>query len=425
MEHQPVITLNDVNGNSTDVLVSHNVKSRIRARSRALSNPNDYQELNVLNDPGNHPDEHYKAMSPIRFKVRSWLRKYVDNQSETLYYWQSRWRCKFLDLYFSYTSLMGSHTFYVLFLPLPVYFGYFEFTRDMVYILGYSIYLSGFLKDYCCLPRPRSPPLHRITLSAYTAKEYGAPSSHTANATGVSLLFLIALMQSTRYSGFSKAFLFAMVMFYYLTLVLGRIYCGMHGVLDLVSGTAVGVFCCIVRVATSWLLSEWDYGKELWFPVLSVVWGLTILFKHIQPIDECPCFEDSVAFMGVVSGLEVSDWVIRHFFDDRSLIYAFTNEYTYGQLASRLGFGVLLVVLWKYILSKPLVYSVFLKTICRLPDDRQEKQHLKIELTANSGEECIRYVGVAHIDIIGRFIIYAGIPISVMLVSPLILKWSP
>ncbi|KAL3232833.1 Dihydrosphingosine 1-phosphate phosphatase LCB3 [Nakaseomyces bracarensis] len=402
-----------------------NDKSRLappKVRKRALSDPNDYQEKNVLSDPGNHPNDHYKPyMSPLRFKVRSYLRRFVDKQSPVLYSWQSSCRCKALDIYFTYTSLMGSHTFYVLFLPLPVYFGYFEFTRDMVYILGYSIYLSGFLKDYCCLPRPTSPPLHRITLSEYTTKEYGAPSSHTANATGVSLLFLTALVGNPDYSPLAKCALFGVVIFYYWTLVLGRIYCGMHGLLDLVSGSLVGVFCFAIRAGFRMLLKNWEYGEHWWFPALSVIWGLSTLFTHITPVDECPCFADSVAFMGVVSGLEVSDWFIRYFFNDKTFVYAFTTDYSYTQLLSRLGFGVLLVVLWKYVISKPLVYNFFLLKMCRVRDDRALKERLILQQIARNGNECIKHVGVADIDILGRFIIYAGIPVSVMLFSPLIL----
>ena len=30
--------------------------------------------------------------------------------------------------------------------------------RDLVFVLGMGIYVTGFCKDFLCLPRPRSPP---------------------------------------------------------------------------------------------------------------------------------------------------------------------------------------------------------------------------------------------------------------------------
>ena len=127
---------------------------------------------NVLINPGNHPADHFKSrMSATRFQIRQYLTRFTDTQSETLRDWQETYRTGFGDVFFPYTALMGAHTFYVIFLPMPIWFGYHELTRDMVYILAYSIYLSGYLKDYLCLPRPKSPPVRRITLSKYTAKE--------------------------------------------------------------------------------------------------------------------------------------------------------------------------------------------------------------------------------------------------------------
>lgn len=383
-------------------------------RPRGLSNPRDIQEEHLLKHPGNHPRGRFQSrMSPMRFAMREYLTRFTDNQSNMLYGWQARHRTKLRDLFFAYTSLLASHTFYVLCLPIPAFLGSFELVRDMVYILGYSIYLSGFLKDFWCLPRPRSPPLHRITLSAYTELEYGAPSSHSANATGITLLLLWNIWNMTATNLGTKLGCTLLVSLYYFTLVAGRIYCGMHGLLDITSGAIIGLICFILRLAARNLFADFKSGDHLWFPLVSLSWGLLILFKHVKPIDECPCFEDSVAFIGVVSGLECSDWLLQRFGITAGEGMGLQNGFRF--FIYRLFVGVPCIVLWKYVLSKTLVYTVLIKVL-RLKDDRKEKaaEHAK----KNEDVECPLYIGEARIDIVGRFLIYAGIPFTVIVTCP-------
>lgn len=383
-------------------------------RPRGLSNPQDFQEKHLLKHPGNHPQERYKKrMSWTRYEMRCYLTRFTDNQSYKLYKWQAAHRTNLRDIFFAYTSLLASHTFYVLCLPIPAFIGQLGLVRDMVYILGYSIYLSGFLKDYWCLPRPRSPPLHRITLSAYTALEYGAPSSHSANATGVTILLLWNIGNNDSLSLTSKLFCCGLAVCYYFTLVVGRIYCGMHGLLDIISGALVGVFCFVARIIIKRLLQGFRLGDYFWFPFLSIYWGLWILFNHVKPIDECPCFQDSVAFIGVVSGIECSYWLLQTMNIEPGAGMGIENGFRY--FIYRLLVGIPCIVLWKYVISKTLVYKILLKVV-KLKDDRAEKaaEHDK----KNEEVECPLYIGEPRIDIVGRFFIYAGIPFVVAVVCP-------
>ncbi|AQZ11716.1 LCB3 (YJL134W) and YSR3 (YKR053C) [Zygosaccharomyces parabailii] len=379
--------------------------------------PNDFQRKHPLKDPGNHGPDHFKGkMSKLRFSTRQALKRFTDTQSDYLSKWQLKHKTKWRSIYFAGTAVLGSHTFYVLCLPTPAWAGSFEGIADLVYILAYSIYLSGYLKDYWCLPRPRSPPLHRITLSEYTTMEYGAPSSHTANATGASL-YLLWTIAELNISVSQKLALSFLVVIYYLTLVVGRIYCGMHGLLDIISGALVGIVCILGRVGMNHLLADFQCGDYWWFPILSTFWGLLILFKHIKPVDECPCFADSVAFVGVVGGIEWSKWILQRL----------GIEYGHGMrvtgaphlLVGRLLVGGLIVVIWKYVIGKPLVYS-FLIHVLRLKDDRPEKIEERRKYA--NAKECPPYIGEAKIDIVGRYAIYAGIPPVVLLACPPIFK---
>ena len=411
IEYQGDISNNNNNNNSSN---THDNDINISTiRSRSLSNPNEYTEKYILLDPGNHPPGHFKSrMTPFRYNIRQKFDKFVANQSPSLAKWQSSHRSSFNDFFFSYSALLGSHTFYVLCLPLPCYFGLFEFTRDTVYIIGYSIYISGLLKDFLCLPRPRSPPVHRITLSEYTAKEYGAPSSHTANAIGVCLLILQWAFTSETVTLRMKITLTVIAIVYCITLTLGRIYCGMHGLFDLISGATVGLVCFIIRMILKYTFIDFNCGDFFWYPLLSISWGLTILFNHPQPIDVCPCFYDSVAFVGVISGFELCDWFIKYF--GFSLVYSFDYTTDILTLARRLIVGLFVTVLWKYVVAKPLIYTI-LFNVLGFEDDRDLDEH---DDPLPGERECKIFKGNSNANIVGRFLIYGGIPMSVLLLSP-------
>lgn len=371
----------------------------------------------LLLDPGNHGPDHFKLkMSPLRFRLRQILEKYIFSQSIYLSRWQKKYRTPFRDLIFLYSSTLGSHTFYVLCLPLPVWLGYYNNTKDLVYVIGLSIYTSGYFKDYFCLPRPHAPPLKRITLSKSTTKEYGAPSSHTANATGVSLYLLWTLYHNTTLSHITRIVFAILVISYCLILTVGRIYCGMHGLLDILSGAIIGAFCMVGRILfKDYFFANYNLGDNWWTPIFSLTLYLWLLLYHVRPIDECPCFDDSVAFIGVLFGLEVSDWFIQYF--GLELVYSFTKS-SLKILLVRLMIGVSCLVIWKYVLSKKIVYVLVGKVIGIQKD--MERREVLVQQHLKSGRmECLPFCGVSKFDIITRFIIYAGIPFTVMLFTPI------
>lgn len=359
----------------------------------------------LLLDPGNHPAEHFKQeMFPIRFKIRQYLSQFTDNQSDYLSEWQEKNMTPFKDIFYPYTANLGAHTFYVIFLPIPVWFGYYELTRDLVYILAYSIYVTGFFKDFCCLPRPKSPPVKRNTLSHYTTKEYGAPSSHSASATGSSLYFIYCIWNCSDFSDFNKITLTMIALIYLYIIVVGRIYCGMHGILDISAGILCGLLCFSVRILVSFIFQDFVSSNYWWYPILCFAFGLFLLFKHVRPIDECPCFADSVAFIGVVSGFECADWLKQIFYANLNI----TKISEAGNVAFlRPLVGVTVILFWKSVISKPLIYGFLLKVL-RLPDDRMSiAKRKKLMMKPN---ECSLHVGEPNIEIVGRYLIYMGIP---------------
>ncbi|KAH3901143.1 phosphatase PAP2 family protein SCDLUD_002626 [Saccharomycodes ludwigii] len=368
---------------------STNTPISLRKRSLSITEPiNDITTKHLLADPGNHPpEEHFKPrMSKFRYKIREILYPFVVNELPVLNHFQKTFRCKFLDEYFVNTANLGSHTFYVLCLPIPRWIGLSRYSRDLVFILGYSIYASGYCKDLWCLPRPKSPPIIRITHSEYTTKEYGAPSSHTANATGVTLFLLyltfVVYYDETNFA--TKILVSILILLYYFTLTVGRIYTGMHGLLDIESGAIIGT-----------------------------------------PVDVCPCFEDSVAFIGVIGGLDFGDWLYPHIFKSANyeLPYSYGNNIKITLL--RVAVGVTLVVLWKSVLSKKVVYSI-LKLFMK--DDRKPKPKTsaaskEYQRKVLNCQEVKPFKPFPKIEIIGRYFIYAGIAVATNIVTPLAFKW--
>lgn len=326
-------------------------------------------------DAGNRPNDHYKLrLSPLRYYLRSVCLPIVRTETEVLSRLQKRIRSPALDFYFAWTANLATHTFYVIMLPLPIWFGHLPVTRDLVYVLGLGIYFSGFAKDFLCLPRPRLPPLHRITMLSYTTQEYGWPSSHSANATAVTLLLLARVVENAPNWPFWQLLLALVFLFvYWGSLIFGRLYCGMHGFFDVLAGSLIGVLVFLFRhvygaVFDAWLFDPHRNGTAagIALTILMIIAAYAFLIHiHSEPVDDCPCFDDSVAFIGVLIGIDllhlachVTNIMAAHNpHGDPILVPYDFSQSGVARSALRLGLGVGLVLVWKA-LSKPFIFTL-------------------------------------------------------------------
>lgn len=282
---------------------------------------------------------------------------------------QSKIRTPVLDYYFAWTANLASHTFYVLMLPASNWFGSASLARDLVYVLGLGIYLTGNLKDCLCLPRPRSPPVHRITMSSYTTQEYGFPSSHSANATAVSLIILMKIIEiGDQFTPPVRNGLIVVLFLYYFSLIFGRLYCGMHGLVDIFTGSFIGVIVFLFRYK---LGDAWDnllvYNTSFMAPIAVIIIFVACIHFHFDPVDDCPCFDDSVAFIGVLIGLDLSHWYANYSqyflqFSSTTVNNSIIIDYDYSRLGVyksilRVIVGVGVVGIWKSV-SKPIIFTV-------------------------------------------------------------------
>ncbi|VVT52947.1 uncharacterized protein SAPINGB_P003327 [Magnusiomyces paraingens] len=289
------------------------ISRRVSGVSEFLT-PSSILTPNGIPAAGNNTQTHYiRRIGSFRNSVRNLLLPIIRWETPILGKLQARVRSPFLDVYFTQTANLGSHTFYVLLLPISFWFGFSDFGSVLVFILAAGVYMTNFLKDFCCLPRPLSPPLHRLTMSKDAALEYGFPSTHTANAISVSLFFMDTINSSKpNLNPFFYYFLHFLNCIYIFSLVAGRIYCGMHGFLDLFGGALIGSIVYFWGAPIfSRILFYITWSNTYW--ALAVIPIVLILIRiQPEPADDCPCFEDSVAFLGVLMGQYLGEWQLRY-----------------------------------------------------------------------------------------------------------------
>ena len=229
------------------------------------------------------------------------------------------------------------------------------------HLLAAGVYFSGFVKDLLCLPRPLSPPLQRITMSGSAALEYGFPSTHSTNAVSVAFYCIYMLNQdSENLSHNVKLALQGFAYFYASSLVLGRLYCGMHGFLDVIWGSILGAGLAAVQCIYGQQYDDWFHTsslKELFLVVLIV---LVLVRIHPEPVDDCPCYEDSVAFAGVVIGIEIGSWHFSGTDFSLSQPYHATVPFDFAAMGwivtiARVLLGVVTVFAWRAIMKPTLL----------------------------------------------------------------------
>lgn len=299
-----------------------------------------------------------------RYNLRQKLIPFVRAETPYLALLQDKMRSPLLDSYFAITANLGTHTFYMASLPVLFWCGYTNAGRAMVHMLANGVFWSGWIKDMLCLPRPLSPPLQRITMSGSAALEYGFPSTHATNAISVAMYVLYAL-HGVEPEDRTMAHTAAQIGFcwYAMSIILGRLYCGMHGFSDVVIGSGLGAIIAAVEILWGEAFQNWLIGSSYLNPIILTLVILVLIRSHPEPADNCPCFDDSVAFAAVVIGIEVGNW---HFASTRyswntpvpATIPFQLETIGYFKAAVRIVLGVLIVFAWRGIMKPTLLKSL-------------------------------------------------------------------
>ncbi|RSM20946.1 hypothetical protein CDV31_000317 [Fusarium ambrosium] len=316
-------------------------------------------------DAGLRSLDHYKrALPKWRYTLRQQALPLIRWETPYLAWMQEKMRTPALDSYFAITANLGTHTFFMIGLPICFWCGYAAFGKGLVHILALGVFWTGFIKDFYSLPRPLSPPLHRITMSGSAALEYGFPSTHSANAVSVAVYALLILHSpDNNLPATTKLALEFLAYFYAVSIVFGRLYCGMHGFLDVIVGSIMGAAISLLEFYYGPPLDEYMHSSSWVAPLVAGIIILILVRIHPEPADDCPCFDDSVAFAGVVIGLEFGTWTYGKIALDPWETHAHgggTVDITHLGLrmnVARIVVGVLIIFAWRETM-KPLLLKL-------------------------------------------------------------------
>ncbi|KAH6614032.1 sphingosine-1-phosphate phosphohydrolase [Boeremia exigua] len=314
-------------------------------------------------DAGNRHHDHYARRLPKwRNDLRNRLIPIVRWETPWLAWMQDSLRSPALDTYFAYTANLGTHTFFMVFLPIQFWCGYTSLGRATVFMLAAGIYWSGFLKDMLCLPRPLSPPLARISMSGSAALEYGFPSSHSTNAVSVTIYAIYMLRQSDEYSPAVNIGLQALFYVYAISIIVGRLYCGMHGFLDVLVGSVLGAVITVFQLVLSDWIDSWIFSGSYKDVIIATLVIFVLVRIHPEPADDCPCFDDSVAFSGVVVGINIGAWHYAQSGFAINDVYPSTVPFELAKIGlptaiARTLLGVVVIFIWRAT-AKPALFKI-------------------------------------------------------------------
>ncbi|CAE6481494.1 unnamed protein product [Rhizoctonia solani] len=346
--------------------------------------------------PGTLPDEYYDAaMAPWRAAIRRRLVKNLKYESEWIGSMQRKIRRPFLDTYFVYTSSLGTHTFFMIVLPTFFFFGYPMAGFGLLHVLAAGVYFSSLIKDLICSPRPFEPIVTRLTVGSHHL-EYGFPSTHSTNSVSIAL-YLHTLAHNGLINEAITPFVYhiiqTLLVIYAFSIVFGRLYCAMHSFTDCAAGIAVGTAIWAAQL-------QWGSAFDLWIssngwsvPIIVLVSGLFLVHRHAEPVDDCPCFEDAIAFVSVVMGAVIARWHFSHFilapaqlstwseyFVSRTPGSNFATTYDIAIFASyaalKMIVGVTAIFVWRIIAKRvlltilPPIYRKFSSEVGPLPTRR-------------------------------------------------------
>ncbi|KAG0206140.1 hypothetical protein BGX28_002360 [Mortierella sp. GBA30] len=330
------------------------------------------EEYDIEIPAGIASDAYYDSqLTPVRAALRRFLLPYIRSETPILHSMQVKVRHPILDVYFTMTAFSGNHTFFMIALPVLFWFGFSEIARGFTLIAAMGVYWAGFFKDYLCLPRPLSPPIVRLSRSKSTCLEYGFPSSHSTNAVSVALFLYCHLLTTdpASWSPYTRELSILGLIIYAVSIVYGRLYCGMHSITDCIGGSLIGITIWAVQWTFRHTIEYYMVSPVWWVPLFVVAAGIFLVSIIPDPVDDCPCFDDCVAFIAVIMGLIPASIHFASTSYSSNYPVPATIPYTadLGIVKSvlRLAFGVGTLFVWRLMAKKalyvllPPIYKLF------------------------------------------------------------------
>lgn len=303
----------------------------------------------------------------IRSKTQPWVSRRVISGTPTILKIQ-KYQHRYLDAFFSGLSCVVSVPFYTAFLPFLFWSGHAKLARQMTLLMAFCDYIGNCIKDVVSASRPNSPPVKRITATKdekENALEYGLPSSHTLNTVCLSGYLFQYILSYNQVQDVSAAMVGLTAVILLVGLIgLGRVYLGMHSLIDiiggLVSGLAIlGFWLFIHKYVDDFIISGQNVAS-FW-----AVFSFLLLFAYPTPELPTPSFEYHTAFNGVALGIVIGIQQTYHQFHHENVPHIFTAELTGPAFVGRVLVGLPTILLVKFCskgLAKwtlPMLASIF------------------------------------------------------------------
>lgn len=292
----------------------------------------------------------FNLSQKLRSFVRPWVTSYVISNTPIILFIQ-KYQHRFLDNLFSAFSCLVSVPFYTAFLPLLFWSGHGRLARQMTLLMALCDYLGNSIKDVISAPRPSSPPVRRVTATEdekENALEYGLPSSHTLNTVCLSG-YLLHYVLSYNQSGDSSIDLIGIVVVcIWVGLIgVGRIYLGMHSLIDVIGGLILGLIILSVWLKVHKHVDNFIVAGQN----VTTFWtglSLLLLFAYPTPEFPTPSFEYHTAFNGVALGIVTGVQQTYDQFHHERVPRIFTHQLTVPAFAGRMVVGIPSILLVKY-----------------------------------------------------------------------------
>ncbi|CAJ1880558.1 unnamed protein product [Sphenostylis stenocarpa] len=286
----------------------------------------------------------------LRSFFQPWVSHHVDTQTPIILKIQS-YGFGFLDALFSGLSCVVSVPFYTGFLPLLFWSGHGKLARQMTLLMAFCDYLGNCIKDVISAPRPASPPVKRVTATKdeeENALEYGLPSSHTLNTVCLSGYLLHYVLTHTQIQGSYVTYLGVSLALILVFLIgFGRIYLGMHSVVDVLAGLLIGfvvlAFWLTVHEHIDSFVISGQNVTSFW-----AILSFLLLFAYPTPELPTPSFEFHSAFNGVALGIVAGVQQTYHQFHHGDVPRLFSSELTLPVFAGRMLVGIPTILTVKF-----------------------------------------------------------------------------
>ncbi|XP_028788018.1 lipid phosphate phosphatase delta [Neltuma alba] len=293
---------------------------------------------------------YFDVTRKLRSFLQPWVTHHVEVGTPVVLRIQS-YRSGFLDALFSGLSCVVSVPFYTAFLPLLFWSGHAKLARQMTLLMAFCDYIGNCIKDVVSAPRPTSPPVLRVTATKdeeENSLEYGLPSSHTLNTVCLSgYLLHYVLTQAQIQGAYINILGVALACLLVALIGLGRIYLGMHSLVDVLGGLLIGlgilVFWFAVDECVDSFVVSGQNVASFWAAL-----SFLLLFAYPTPELHTPSFEYHTAFNGVALGIVAGIQQTYHQFHHDSIPRLFSSEITLPIFVGRLLLGIPTILIVKF-----------------------------------------------------------------------------